>query len=1173
MAIKHPTATSGTSASLFSLLDMPAPTLQQPLAIFPWDKPFLEHAYPYIVEQCGPDLGQATIIMPHNRPRRYLLDIFQTQAATLGPTLLPRMLTLEEVRTSLFVHQLTYKHEAQEKQQAQGQQRSAPLIPRTAQNLDCVYLLYKAALSCAEEATSPSAYTQDYAAIFSQMDLATFLPWGLRLHSLFEEYMHQMLPVQNIHSMQGEVSTMAAALLEVLAQLHEKYLLLLQQEHWTTAGLQALRTAQAIQKAPHLHEAIPPLLRPDTAQNKHVFFLGFSTLTTAEDVLLHAFWQQGAHICLHSDPLLASQGNAAHDAVHWACQEHSAWLKRWKAEAVLIVPASEQKPLMHFVAGYDVHSQLLALQQELQKTPAPRAQATPAMPAEQAVSTVQNLQTSDTHASSQEHLDTHARTSPNRHLSTAVVLTSPSLLMPTLHHLPKQNFNVSMGYPLENSPVFSLIESLLRLQESSRTLADPIAEQAASLHTEQTAPQNTATHQPQNNASLRSYYWRQLLHCIHHPFVQMLPLQKSVADDTSFSDTSSDISANASLDSTPLGSTSLGTPPPAFTTALSNTTIRPTLQLLEKLLRQGHRFVLLEDIYQALQVEQESTGKALATDEEIYTLKKISACLIENFATVRTAYELAEALVSLCQTLLLCGKEFWESYPLDAESLFRLMQHVIPALKNSALAHEILPQAALFTLCRQYIAAERVPFEADPLQGLQVLGMLETRLLHFDKILIVDATDDALPGFSNQDPLLPEALRQALGLPGLHERERVMAHTLHRLLASAKEVHFYWQEGLQSSGLFDDKKIRSRFVDTFLWEEEQALGRIIEHDDGPLRTLSGQVSPVQKKAQYIENNTAIQKSIVKMLEQGISPTRLDAYLQCPYRFILESVYKLQALETVNEGDDAPGVGKLLHDVLHHAYKDWEGKTMPLSALTLEKLLHIFEYLLEDSDLHKKLPPQSLMLLRMAVPLRFERFLQAQKKDIGADEVYIQLLEKELESPIAGLNGEKFRVKGKLDRVDKRCHNKNSKDSSTSFMDKGLMVLDYKTGIIHPNAPDAWINMSLWENIGLWTPTAVNTHDVLMQVAESFTSMQLPSYIHICTHNFTEPVRDAAWVALQSHGEEVPLFGDMPGREDFIQHRITQLLTFVIQHMHSATEFLPRQSASCDFCVYGALCHR
>ena len=59
----------------------------------------------------------------------------------------------------------------------------------------------------------------------------------------------------------------------------------------------------------------------------------------------------------------------------------------------------------------------------------------------------------------------------------------------------------------------------------------------------------------------------------------------------------------------------------------------------------------------------------------------------------------------------------------------------------------------------ELVRAERVPFEADPLTGLQVLGMLETRLLRFSRVFLVDVTDDRLPGAPIRSPLLPDSLR------------------------------------------------------------------------------------------------------------------------------------------------------------------------------------------------------------------------------------------------------------------------------------------------------------------------------------------------------------------------------------------------------------------------------
>ncbi len=1034
----------------------------KPFLLFPWEQPFLEAVQDVLWQSSGGDLGRMTIIMPHSRPRRYLTDLFLANKHIPRPALLPRMLTLQEMLEIFLCHT-----------HAASVAGSSIRMRRKAELLDGVYLLFKAVQRLQAMPEQYAASCTAPLTALAKLDLAGFLPWGMRLFALFEECMQQLTPVQNIVHAAGEVSPLAAEILASLEYIHRHYLELLEEEGFVTPGLEALEVATQVALAVQNNATcIPPLLA-----SQDVFLVGFNTLTESEDVLLKALWKQGAQVCLHSDPKLME----GQEQTHWSCQEHSAWLRRWKATVRLAISPCDHTPTLHFVSAYDVHSQLLALQKELL-----------------ALCTIKKSSHSE-----------------NDHVvgSAAVVLTSPSLLVPTLHHLPKDTpFNVSMGYPLEKSALFSLIEAIMRLQESARAFSLPVAEDHGD---------------GQKIAQERRYHWRQFLHCLRHPFVQMLLYP---------------------------------------TDGEGPRSLRAELSELEKKVRLGERFVSVRSVLTSWQLHPYFTEGSLPLLQQLFT------CLMENFATVRTAQELGEALSQLCQMLLSHGQEVWERYAFDAESMYRLVKHVIPALRVSSLADEILPQATLFALCRQCIKAERVPFEADPLTGLQVLGMLETRLLHFDTVYIVDATDNALPGFSAADPLLPDALRPVLGLPGLHERERIMAHTLYRLVASAKEVFFYWQEGAQYSTLLDDKKSRSRFVDAYLWEEAQRRGRIIESNDAPLRTVASPIYPIVLQEERIVVTPQIRQKIQQMLVKGLSPSSLDVYLQCPLQFAWKYIYDFKSLDVVNEGDDPQEVGTLLHNVLQKAYAPWEGKKLLLEDITLDYLLDIFEYYFSNSTLQQSLPAHSLMLLRMAAPLRLERFLAAQKEQIPIGYTHIECLEKKLLAPIQGVQGENFYIKGVLDRVDRRTDHACHKE-----LRNGLVVLDYKTGKNIKVSAGAWTDMDLRDDLAHWTPHAANSDDLMQRVATAFPSLQLACYLYLCETHFQgkEAVLDAALVALGDKGQEVYYLDKIKclDREDIVQVRIKKLLTFVLQHLQSTSAFCARKTDACKYCAYVCLCER
>lgn len=1041
-----------------------------PFLIFPWDKPFLQELQHCVAERTASNPGQAIIIVPHNRPRRYLREFFRQDTSLPRPMLLPRMLTVSEM-IGLFRAQTTTR----------------PL--RTAAALDRVALLYR----CVQDVANVT-HNDELCQRFAGMDMARFFPWGLRLSSVLEECLTQQLEARDIPYTEGEVSPLASALLGALGRIHARYMALLEEEGWTTPGLDAFIAARHVlhcQKDGKDAEATPLALRCSAGENaRQIFIAGLAVLSDAENTLLHHLWQHGAHICLHTDPALAQE--QAKNPVHWACTDHVRWMRQWQAKGTLACAPSEHSPQLHFMAGYDVHSQLLGVREVL----------------------------------CDQETDKTVHTAEETPPSTAIVLAQPGLLMPMLHHLPDQDFNVSMGYPLERAPLCGLVEAVLRLQAAHKTAGHPASQSEAFPGEESPSEQQ---------GEIR-YHWRALLQCLRHPYVQML----ACLPEDGISDTDC---AHAQAQ-------------PQY--------LRPLLHRMEERLRGGTRFAAPLALAEDVEADFPAPLRAL--------LRRTLTVLTDNFATARTPAEMGTAIGKLCDLLLAHGEDMWKRYPLDAESLYRLVQHVIPGLRGSALADTPFPPAALSSLTRQLLRAERVPFEADPIAGLQILGMLETRLLHFERLLIVDATDENLPGFTAQDPLLPDALRALLGLPDAQRRERTSAHTLFRLMAGAREVHFFWQEGIQRSALFDGKSTRSRFVDELIWQEEQKRGALLHTGTPPLRVAPCPVRAMPREAQGLPVNDALRVRVREWMDKGISPTRLDTYLQCPLRFAFESLYNFRPLEEVNEGDDPMAVGELIHRVLHTAFTPWLGRPLNKGSISPGHLDALFAETLKASSLRAQLPPDSYTMLSLAGPLRLRRFLEQQP-----EETQVIALEKKLSAPLVfqwGKESAHYLLKGTLDRVDVR------QDIFNEGATARLTILDYKTGQVRRPAPTIWSDTEFWQSLPL-TPGPSAVADALLQeVSTAFPSVQLPCYLYLCSQN-TELTKeaalgDAAWVALRDNGAEVALLGgevDEDLRDVVLEERIPTLLAFLLRHMEKTECFSPHEGTHCQYCPYTGLCKK
>jgi hypothetical protein len=394
---------------------------RRPFLVVPWEGNFLGALLDLALEDCAGDLSRAVFIFPHSRPERYLLRLLPRKARL--PLILPRFHTIAGLFSLLS-------------------RRITGMAAWEAGLLDRVGLLLEAVRSQAEDAALFQALPEAGAPSgeASPLDSAhLFFPWGVRLAALFEECFSQNRVPGNIAHAEGQVTPFAARLLERLSGIYARYAAGLAAREWTTPGRDAALTAAHLAGG----RGLPEVFAGDSV----LYVAGFHVLTRTEEVLFRHLWQErDARILLHADGKVVEGGG------HWSCLPAREWAARWRAPLLLLgdSPAGDSPWRIRHVEGFDLHSQLAVLQEEL------------AAPAGEG--------------------DGHDA-------DTAVILPDTGLLAPVLHHLPAREFNVSMGYPLAQSPLFRLIDTILRLQEGRRG---------------------------------EGYYWRDLVELLHHPYLKML---------------------------------------------------------------------------------------------------------------------------------------------------------------------------------------------------------------------------------------------------------------------------------------------------------------------------------------------------------------------------------------------------------------------------------------------------------------------------------------------------------------------------------------------------------------------------------------------------------------------------------------------------------------------------
>jgi RecB family exonuclease len=550
-----------------------------------------------------------------------------------------------------------------------------------------------------------------------------------------------------------------------------------------------------------------------------------------------------------------------------------------------------------------------------------------------------------------------------------------------------------------------------------------------------------------------------------------------------------------------------------------------------------------------------------ATEDEVRALHgEVLAACFENFRGIASLRQLGQALDALCALLRRRGGDTWRTHLIDAECLLRLWQSVVPELTGSILADEPYDQGLLFLILRHLIDAERVSFEPEPLAGMQVLGMLETRLLTFRRLFILDATEDKLPGASPPDPLLPDPLRQALGLPGRRERDNVAAHNFFRLLMGAREVTILYQAGVRP-GALEGKSERSRYVEQLLWELEQRQGELVKPrplaDAGaPLKAVSFPVSPILPHQPPVALTPALRARLAQRLaDKGVTPSHLEVWLACPKKALYAQVLGLRPLQEVAEDGDRAQFGEIVHRVLRDFLTPYLGQSIHGAMLDARQLGIAFEKEIAEGSL--QLPYDVRVALLAAGRERLDRFVANLPATtvVALEEEVAARLELMPEGGPLGVS-----LHGRVDRIDKRAG--------------GHVVLDYKTGGHKAPGLETWLDDALFERLAAAAPGSEDAAEVLAAFAKADLDVQLPLYLHLLAAEGKYAPREAAWIELKSDGAEQALFGDKTTDEErarIIGERAPALARLVLEHALAAPELPARTGRHCQWCDFSGPC--
>jgi CRISPR/Cas system-associated exonuclease Cas4 (RecB family) len=343
-----------------------------------------------------------------------------------------------------------------------------------------------------------------------------------------------------------------------------------------------------------------------------------------------------------------------------------------------------------------------------------------------------------------------------------------------------------------------------------------------------------------------------------------------------------------------------------------------------------------------------------------------------------------------------------------AETLLTELQ----TISVSMLAKErFATPAGYFAFLGGLIANSKVPFEGTPLRGLQTLGFLETRSISFDRVYVLDANEGVLPASTQTDLLLPQGVRQSLGLQTYKDAEEITEYYFGRLLRSAKEVVLYYA--------VNDRKEPSRFIEKLIWSEQQKANSLkIE----PAATVRYTASLSDRAPQPVEKSTAVVEYLRK---RSYSPSALDEYLRCQLRFYYHYALGLKERDEIDSDVDQTDIGKVVHAVLKQFFEPWKGRTLDPDEFDLKALAALVD---KEFAVHCGAEPEGAkFLLKEQILKRVIAFVdEFQRQAADAADVTVQELEWNVKGKIHS-----FSFEGRIDRVEQAGDE--------------LWILDFKTG--------------------------------------------------------------------------------------------------------------------------------
>ncbi len=330
---------------------------------------------------------------------------------------------------------------------------------------------------------------------------------------------------------------------------------------------------------------------------------------------------------------------------------------------------------------------------------------------------------------------------------------------------------------------------------------------------------------------------------------------------------------------------------------------------------------------------------------------------------------------------------------------------------------------------QQLLRQSTLDFYGEPLEGLQIMGLLETRNLDFSNLILLSVNEGTMPAARTNRSFIPTDIASAFGLPTYRERDAIYGYHFYRMLQRANRVWLIYNTETDEFG----KGEQSRFITQISKEFDQAqlhFSMVV-----PELPQIGMPSISVQKSEAL-----IKRMVERYTTQGkyLSPTALQSYVACTLQFYLQYFSGVKVKEDREDDVDASAIGNILHSTLETLYKPFVGKSLKVKDINemlnsfLPVLRNEFLKLMEEQDIEHG----NNLLIFTGAESMLRNFLLVERQILEEHKAKLEIvgLETELSFSIpVKIGSETFEIQvgGRADRIDR--------------LDGQLRILDYKTG--------------------------------------------------------------------------------------------------------------------------------